>query len=1019
MSSTRDDSDRENPRDKWRKAIETIAAPNSMVLTLEDLAADGGAAPAEPSTPPAKTSGSAASPKKPVKIAQGIFARVASMDQVPAVAAPAPGCVRVLIIAMAKKIYAKPMQNILDRLCRHTELRVSILEEEFFFAHPIEEWPACDALIAFYSGNYPLAKVEAYARLHKPFVMNNLAIQHQLLDRVQVYTILKQCGVPVPNHVIIREGDDFEEKEDSITVDGVTISKPFVEKPLDAEDHNIRVYFASNDGGGAQRLFRKKDDRSSEFLPDAVNVRRDRSYLYERFVPTGGTDIKVYMVGEEYAHAEARKSPVVDGKVLRDNDGKELRCPIMLNKEEKEIARKVVKAFKQNICGFDILRTQGGSFVCDVNGWSFVKRSNKYYDDAAELMHMMIIGARAPELLPHTSMPEMPIAGVEKKARPQLKRSFEPELRCVIAVVRHGDRTPKQKMKLNIEDPRLLGLFKVFSDTPKKLKLKTRKQLETVIETIRQVLADGEDHGKDESIDKLTLVTHVLTRSPIHGINRKVQFNPIEIDDAGNVTKAMLILKWGGELTELGAQMAEKFGAEFREMLYPSNGPLGLLRLHNTMRHDLKIYSSDEGRVQMTAAAFAKGLLGLEGDLPPILVSLVRKDEEANHLLDDTTAARKLLDKVKAKVHGGLREDRLSSELIPTLAPTMSPSVVLALSNLENSPKAMQQLYTHMQALCKRLQVLVDSVDLSKDRELFPMIERWRTLTMAFYVKKTGTFDVSKIPDIYDCVKYDLLHRSGDFPEHRELFHIAQNFAGVIVPQEYGVTYEEKVEIGKLIARPLMTKILHDLRTAAGKGSKYEHFQNEVSHQFNSTSNELGVQSPGRHVRSRLYFTSESHIHALLNMLYHSGFDDHTMNIGRRRTVSDSELHTHSQLSGSSRPSKRELSPPPPSTRHHSHAENQMTWENAQREFGNARELDFLSNIIIRLFEQPHVSLDSPERFIVEWSFSPGVHNVHHGGHIASELRKPIRVHTGLSLSETEFFFADLIETELPFAESI
>ena len=32
----------------------------------------------------------------------------------------------------------------------------------------------------------------------------------------------------------------------------------------------------------------------------------------------------------------------------------------------------------------------------------------------------------------------------------------------------------------------------------------------------------------------------------------------------------------------------------------------GFLRLHSTYRHDLKIYASDEGRVQMTAAAFAK-----------------------------------------------------------------------------------------------------------------------------------------------------------------------------------------------------------------------------------------------------------------------------------------------------------------------------------------------------------------------------------------------------------------------------
>ena len=61
------------------------------------------------------------------------------------------------------------------------------------------------------------------------------------------------------------------------------------------------------------------------------------------------------------------------------------------------------------------------------------------------------------------------------------------------------------------------------------------------------------------------------------------------------------------------------------------------LRLHSTYRHDLKIYSSDEGRVQITAAAFAKGLLALEthkGELTPILASLVTKDAK---LLDFVT----------------------------------------------------------------------------------------------------------------------------------------------------------------------------------------------------------------------------------------------------------------------------------------------------------------------------------------------------------------------------------------------
>ena len=53
--------------------------------------------------------------------------------------------------------------------------------------------------------------------------------------------------------------------------------------------------------------------------------------------------------------------------------------------------------------------------VCDVNGWSFVKNSKRYYDDSAGILRSIILGALAPQHLakapaPAVTFPAAPVA---------------------------------------------------------------------------------------------------------------------------------------------------------------------------------------------------------------------------------------------------------------------------------------------------------------------------------------------------------------------------------------------------------------------------------------------------------------------------------------------------------------------------------------------------------------------------------------------------------------------------------
>ncbi|XP_036742736.2 inositol hexakisphosphate and diphosphoinositol-pentakisphosphate kinase 2 isoform X18 [Manis pentadactyla] len=849
------------------------------------------------------------------------------------------------ICSMAKKSKSKPMKEILERISLFKYITVVVFEEDVILNEPVENWPLCDCLISFHSKGFPLDKAVAYAKLRNPFVINDLNMQYLIQDRREVYSILQAEGILLPRYAILNRDPNnpkecnLIEGEDHVEVNGEVFQKPFVEKPVSAEDHNVYIYYPTSAGGGSQRLFRKIGSRSSVYSPES-NVRKTGSYIYEEFMPTDGTDVKVYTVGPDYAHAEARKSPALDGKVERDSEGKEVRYPVILNAREKLIAWKVCLAFKQTVCGFDLLRANGQSYVCDVNGFSFVKNSMKYYDDCAKILGNTVMR----ELAPQFHIPwSIPLEAEDIPIVPTTSGTMM-ELRCVIAVIRHGDRTPKQKMKMEVRHQKFFDLFeKCDGYKSGKLKLKKPKQLQEVLDIARQLLMElgqNNDSEIEENKPKLEQLKTVLEMyGHFSGINRKVQLTYLphgcpktsseEEDNRREEPSLLLVLKWGGELTPAGRVQAEELGRAFRCMYPGGQGDYagfpgcGLLRLHSTYRHDLKIYASDEGRVQMTAAAFAKGLLALEGELTPILVQMV-KSANMNGLLDsDSDSLSSCQQRVKARLHEILQKDRdFTTEDYEKLTPSGSISLIKSMHLIKNPVKTCDKVYSLIQSLTSQIRHRMEEpkssdIQLYHSETLELMLRRWSKLEKDFKTKN-GRYDISKIPDIYDCIKYDVQHNvSLKLENTMELYRLSKALADIVIPQEYGITKAEKLEIAKGYCTPLVRKIRSDLQRT----------------QDDDTVNKLhpvysrGVLSPERHVRTRLYFTSESHVHSLLSILRYGALCDE---------------------------SKDEQ------------------WKRAMDYLNVVNELNYMTQIVIMLYEDPNKDLSSEERFHVELHFSPG-----------------------------------------------
>ena len=658
------------------------------------------------------------------------------------------------------------------------------------------------------------------------------------------------------------------------------------------------------------------------------------------------------------------------------------------------------------------------------------------------------------------------------------------ELRCLFAVIRHGDRTPKEKVKVKVSHPKMLAMFD--GREPKQIRLRSDAEISAFVEVIREMVAElraktvrpplsfgtaslpsspaaskssnggsvpvfqpvalphpgmasastsgatttgaggrpqtaatCESDGQAELLKKLEMIELAFEdQDQITALSRKVQLRPTKFstgeDGTIAVRQVLVIVKYGGQLTDFGFKQADLLGKYYHQYLYPPDTSSNL-SLHSSFAHDIKFYASDEGRVQMTAAMFAKAFLELdEEEIIPILYALVWNDDRAISWLDCsisssstfTNEKRRVADVLNADVDFGERNRALDPTLLfgGTTVEELRRIGAGALGNprrqLERVRASIVRLLAELEPRCCRSDSVGSTPDSSTissniintsssppphscaeppctpddvllaggaraavaegcddatveaavaaeatlaeaaaaiggvpsggvavpkpsggeesgsnnssnsnsstgptlscsprsaskavvqyDSQVARAVSVWKKLLRVLYSAESGRYDVSKVPDVLDCALYHMLHFRTMSPRFREVYAAVYPLAAWVVPHEYGISQGSKNAIAEAVVRPLVNKLLADLR------------QPREQRQLQTVS--------------RFYFTSESHLNTLYNMLEYR--------LGRR--------------------------------------------------IAGPRYEEYISHFVVKMFENTWIPVNDPRRFVVEVWHSPG-----------------------------------------------
>ena len=162
---------------------------------------------------------------------------------------------------------------------------------------------------------------------------------------------------------------------------------------------------------------------------------------------------------------------------------------------------------------------------------------------------------------------------------------------------------------------------------------------------------------------------------------------------------------------------------------------------------------------------------------------------------------------MKQKLHEILQTNKdfgVSDE--ESINPTNQISIANALNFIRNPYKWCQHMRSLINQILKQISMQRKNFPDAKlyAGETWDLLERrWSKLDKDL-LSKDGFFNISKLPDIYDTIKYDLLHNQPTMKSQvsEELYAYAKSMADIVIPQVCLFQSQYLLDNDPLLGRP-------------------------------------------------------------------------------------------------------------------------------------------------------------------------------------------------------------------------